>query len=166
MAFSVIINCKFTVESDYERILISFNIIWWSCSQESWLSLCAVGTVLLIERWRTCQKSWVRQETAVVITVGTSIFTWLRQLLIIKLHGVDHYFDLQTITLSETVTAWTLMCEIVLPRSLFLCGSCIQSVMLWLLSKYLLVSKVNNAHIVRRVFSRLQFSVDKSCMAV
>ena len=37
------------------------------------------------------------------------------------------------------------------------CSSCVQSVILWLLGKYLLVSELNNAHIIRRVFFQLQF---------
>jgi len=35
-----------------------------------------------------------------------------------------------------------------------------------MLGKYLLVSKLNNAHIIRREFFRLQFSVDESCLIV
>jgi len=60
------VYCKFTVESDCERILKSVNI-WRSYRQESWLShvLCAPWHCPT-ERWRTPQIPWVQQETAVV----------------------------------------------------------------------------------------------------
>jgi len=60
------IYCKFTVDTAYDRILKSVNI-WQSYRQESWLShvLCTPGHCNA-GRWRTCQRSWAEQETAVV----------------------------------------------------------------------------------------------------
>jgi len=73
------IYCKFTVESAYERILKPVNF-WRSCRQESWLShvLFASGHCPA-ERWRTRQRSWVWQETAVVNCYCIDCY-WVRQL--------------------------------------------------------------------------------------
>jgi len=49
---------------------------------------------------------------------------------------------------------------------LFVAAAVYSQLLCELLGKYLLVSKLHNAHIVRQVFLRLQFSAVESWMAV
>jgi len=65
MAFSNKIYCKFTAECACKRIFRSVNI-WLSYRQESWLPHMLSAGHCPAKRWRTCQISWVLQETAVV----------------------------------------------------------------------------------------------------
>jgi len=58
------IYCKFTVESAYERILISVNI-WQSYRKETCLTHCVrLGTFVLKDETRQISRVW--QETDVV----------------------------------------------------------------------------------------------------
>ena len=51
-------------------------------------------------------------------------------------------------------------------RFFFIAAAAYSQLFCELLGKYLLISKLNNAHIIRRVFFQVQFSAAESYMAV
>jgi len=111
------------------------------------------------ERWRTRQISWfLSMARNTVVNCVTLILTWLRQLS----NWCRPILTCQLIP-SETVTECLWCAKGFAVKPFFLVAAAVytvQSVILWLLCRYLLVSELNvhlysslnNTHIIRRVF--------------
>jgi len=111
---------------------------------------------------------WKMKNSTEILSMARNSCCWL--LLYRFLLGLDNYqtgvgrFHLPANTIRDC--DWTLMmCDRILLRSVLLC--CDSQLFCGLLGKYILISKLNNAHIIRGVglLFCIQFSVYESCMA-
>jgi len=129
-----------------------------SYRQESWLShaLCVPGHCIA-ERRRTRQIYWV---WLLLFTVFTLILTWLRLL-------SNWCKPVLTCQLTSSETDWMLMiCERIF-AVFFAAAAAYSQLFCELLCKYLLVSELYNAHIIRRVFFDNNFqSLNLACVVV
>ena len=141
------IYCKFTVESVYERILKSRQHLANLQARKLTVHVqCAPGHCTA-ERWQLARDLEYGKKQ-LLLSVVTSILTWLREL---------SKWCRPTVTCqltpSETVIECWWCAKGFFCKAFFLCcRSCVQSLFCGLLDKYLLLSKVINAHIIRQVF--------------
>ena len=151
------IYCKFTVELVYERLLKSTSGEVTGKKADCLMHSVHLGTVLLKDEELARDLEYGKKQLS--LTVVTSIFTWLRQ----------WFRPILTcqLTPSETMTKrWWCATGFCCKAFFLVAAAAYSQLFCELLGTCLLVSKLNNAHISRRVFCQLRFSVAESSTTV
>jgi len=144
--------------------IFKISDIWLICRQKSWLPpMLSVSGHCPAKRWRTRQISWVWQETAVVNLLH---WFWL---------GLDNYqtgVDQFCLAIWHHQRLWLNVDWCAKGFCCLVAAAAYSQLLCELLGKYLLVSELRNAHIVRQVFFRYNFQQlnlgwqFESCVAV
>jgi len=119
--------------------------------QESWLPHELWQCAWALSCWKM-KKVFLEYGKKQMLLTVTLILSWLMEL-------SDWCRPIWSCQLTSSETDWTLMmCERILLRSLFVAAAAYSQLLCGLLGKYLLVSELHNAHIVRQAFLTTIFS--------